>query len=103
MFAAEIRKHRIESIGTSHWRWQLDEMFVKINGEMHYLWRAVDHQGEVLENFVTRTRDKKAALKFPRKAIREHGQPEVIVIDRLRFYGVALREIRAGTRQESGR
>ena len=103
MFAAEIRKRRIEGMRSSRWRWHLDEMFVKINGEMHYLWRAVDHEGEVLESFVTSTRDKKAALKFLRKAMRKHGQPEVIVTDRLRSYGAALREIGAGARQESGR
>ena len=55
---------------SSRWRWHLDEMFVKINGEMHYLWRAVDHEGEVLESFDTTTRDKKAALKFLKKAMR---------------------------------
>ena len=44
--------------------WHLDEMFVKINGERYYLWRAVDHEGEVLESFVTKRRDKKAAMKF---------------------------------------
>jgi len=103
MFAAEIRKRRIQGMKSSRWRWHLDEMFVKINGEMHYLWRAVDHEGEVLESFVTRTRDKKAALKFLRKAMRKHGQPEVIVTDRLRSYGAALREIGAGARQETGR
>ncbi len=43
-------------------RWHLDEVFVKINGVKHYLWRAVDHEGEVLESFVTKRRDKKAAL-----------------------------------------
>ncbi len=59
-------------------------MFVKINGEMYYLWRAVDHEGEVLESFVTKSRDKKAALKFLRKAMRKHGHPEVIVTDKLR-------------------
>ncbi|MCV2869896.1 IS6 family transposase [Defluviimonas sp. WL0002] len=103
MFAAEIRKRRIKGTSSSHWRWHLDEMFVKINGEMHYLWRAVNHEGEVLESFVTRKRDKKAALKFLRKAMRKHGQPEVIVTDRLRSYGAALREIGAGARQETGR
>ena len=50
--------------------WHLDEIFVKINGGRHYLWRAVDHEGEVLESFVTKTRDKKAALKFLKKAMR---------------------------------
>jgi len=57
----------------------------------------------VLESFVTRTRDKKAALKFLRKAMRKHGRPEVIVTDRLRSYGAALREIGAAARQETRR
>ncbi|MHA3976064.1 IS6 family transposase [Halovulum sp. GXIMD14794] len=103
MFAAEIRKRRIEGMKSSRWRWHLDEMFVKINGERHYLWRAVDHEGEVLESFVTKTRDKKAALKFLKKAMRKHGRPEVIVTDRLRSYGSALKEIGSADRQESGR
>lgn len=51
------------------WRWHLDEMFVKIGGETHYLWRAVDHEGEVLEAFVTKRRDKKAALRFLRRTM----------------------------------
>jgi putative transposase len=88
---------------SSRWRWHLDEMFVKINGEMHYLWRAVDHEGEVLESFVTKTRDKKAALKFLKKAMRKHGKPEAIVTDRLRSYGAALKEIGAEEKQETGR
>lgn len=103
MFASEIRKRRIEGMKSSRWRWHLDEVFVKINGERHYLWRAVDHEGEVLESFVTKTRDKKAALKFLKKAMRKHGQPEVIVTDKLRSYGAALKEIGAGDRQETGR
>ena len=103
IFAAEIRKRRIEGKKSSHWRWHLDEIFVKINGERHYLWRAVDHEGEVLESFVTKTRDKKAALKFLRKAMRRYGQPEVIVTDRLRSYGAALRAIGAIDRQRTGR
>jgi putative transposase len=81
----------------------LDEVFVKVNGERHYLWRAVDHEGEVLESFVTKMRDKKAALKFLRKAMRKHGRPEVVVTDRLRSYGAALKEIGAMARQETGR
>ena len=67
MFAAEIRKRRIAGMKSSRRRWQLDEMFVKINGERHYLWRAVDHEGEVLESYVTKRHDKKAALKFLKK------------------------------------
>lgn len=103
MFAAEIRKRRVEGMRSSHWRWHLDEVFVKINGERHYLWRAVDHEGEVLESFVTKTRDKKAALKFLRKCLKRHGRPEEIVTDRLRSYGAALRELGIGDRQDTGR
>ena len=103
MFASEIRKRRVEGMKSSRWRWHLDEIFVKINGERHYLWRAVDHEGEGLESFVTKTRDKKAALKFLKKAMRKHGQPEIIVTDKLRSYGAALRELGADDRQETGR
>ena len=103
MFASEIRKRRIEAIRSSRWRWHLDEVFVKIDGERHYLWRAVDHEGEVLESFVTKTRDKKAALKFLRKAMRKHGQPEVIVTDLLRSYGAAMKVIGNADKQETGR
>ena len=103
MFASEIRKRRIAGLKSSRWQWHLDEVFVKVNGERHYLWRAVDHEGEVLESFVTKMRDKKAALKFLRKAMRKHGRPEVVVTDRLRSYGAALKEIGAMARQETGR
>ena len=59
MFAAEIRRKRVDRMRAyTHWRWQLDEVYVKINGEMHYLWRAVDHEGEVLESFASKTPDK---------------------------------------------
>jgi transposase-like protein len=68
MFAAEIRRKRVQQMRAySNWRWLLDEVFVKINGEMHYLWRAMDHEGEVLESYVTKRRNRKAALKFLRK------------------------------------
>ncbi|MEP0139182.1 MAG: DDE-type integrase/transposase/recombinase, partial [Tateyamaria sp.] len=69
----------------------------------HYLWRAVDHEGEVLESFVTKTRDKRAALKFLKKAMKRHGRPHVFVTDKLRSYGAALKEIGAADRQETGR
>jgi putative transposase len=104
MFAAEIRRRRVERMRSSpQWRWHLDEMFVKINGEVHYLWRAVDHEGEVLESFVTKRRDREAALKFLKKAMRGYGSPEAIVTDRLRSYGAALREMGATALQETGR
>jgi transposase-like protein len=89
MFASEIGKRRIAGLKSSRGQWHLDEVFVKVNGKRHYLWRAVDHEGEVLESFVTKMRDKKAALKFLRKAMRRHGRPEVVVTDRLRSYGAA--------------
>jgi len=65
----------------SNWQWHLDEVFVKINGVTHYLWRAVDHEGEVLESYVTKRRDRKAALKFLRKIMKRYGKPHVIVTD----------------------
>ena len=76
---------------------------MKINGKRHYLWRAVDHEGEVLQSFVMKTRDQKAALKFLKKAMRRHGQPEVIATERLRSYGAALKELGADDRQKTGR
>ena len=103
MFASEIRKRRVQGMRSSHWRWHLDEVFVKINGEQHYLWRAVDHEGEVLESFVTKKRDKKAALKFLRKTLKRHGPTDEIVTDRLRSYGAALRELGIGGKQETHR
>jgi transposase-like protein len=94
-FAAEIRRRRADQVRSSGWRWHLDEVFVKVNGVQHYLWRAVDHEGEVLEAFVSKARDKKAALKFLRKLMRRHGRPEELVTDKLGSYGAALREIGA--------
>lgn len=78
-------------------------MFVKINGEPHHHWRAVDHEGEVLESFVTKSRDRKAALKLLRKSLRRHGRPDVLVTDRLRSYGAALKDLGRGDDREMGR
>ncbi len=63
-----------------------------MNGQRHYLWRAVDHEGEVLEAFVSKRRDKAAALKFLKKLMRRHGRPGELVTDKLRSYGAALKE-----------
>ena len=104
MFAAEIRKKRVDRMrANTHWRWHLDELYVKINGEMRYLWRAVDHEGEVLESYVTTTRDKAAALRFIRKAMKRHGRACAIATDGLRSYRAALKQIGAADRQEQGR
>jgi putative transposase len=78
---------------SSNWKWHLDEVFVKVNGERHNLWRAVDHEGEVLESYVTKKRDKKAALKFMKKAMRRNGSPNQIVTDKLRSYSAAAKEL----------
>ena len=91
VFAGEIRRKRVQHIRAyTHWRWHLDEVYVKINGEMRYLWRAIDHEGKVLESFVTEKRDKDAALKFIKKAMKRHGRAQLIVTDGLRSYGARL-------------
>ncbi len=101
MFASEIRKRRILSRrGCTEWRWHLDEVFVKINGETHYLWRAVDHEGEVLEALATKHRDRRSALKFLRKLMKRHGRPLTVVTDKLRSYGAAMKVIGNADRQE---
>lgn len=104
MFASEIRERRAERLRSGpQWRRHLDEVFVKINGEQHHMWRAVDHEGEILESFVTKRRDKKAALNFLKKTMRGYGRPASIDTDSLRSYGAALREIGAADLQEAGR
>ena len=91
MFATAIRKRRVDQRSYPSWRWHLDDVFVKINGETHYLWRAVDHEGEVLEVFATKRRDRRAALKFLKRALKRYGRPGTIVTDRLRSYGAAIK------------
>ena len=103
MFAAEIRKRRVLNRSYPNWRWHLDEVFVRINGETHYLWRAVDHEGEVLEVFATKRRDRKAALQFLKRAMKRYGQPRGIVTDRLRSYRAAMNVIGNGADQKCGR
>ena len=75
-------------------RWHLDEVFLKINGQLHYLWRAVDQDGDVLDILVQSHRDKKAAKKFFRKLLKGlRYVPRVIVTDKLRSYSAARTEI----------
>ena len=99
MFAAEIRKRRIHHGSQSQWRWHLDEVFVRINGETHYLWRAADHEGEVLEVFASKRRDRKAALKFLKSTMKRYGRPKLLVTDRLHSYGAAMKVIGIRDRQ----
>jgi putative transposase len=104
LFAADIRQQRVSRMrGSQHWRWHLDEMYVKLNGEMVYLWRAVDHEGEILESYVTKTRDKAAALAFMKKTLKRHGKVETIVTDGLRSYRAAMTELGCEHRQKTGR
>ena len=79
--------------GYPQWRWHLDEVFVKVNGKLCYLWRAVDHEGEVLEAVVTAKRDKAAALKLLKRIMKRYGAPRSIVTDGLRAYSAAMNEI----------
>ena len=93
MFAGDIRRQRVSRMrGLRHWRWHLDEMYVKLNGEMVYLWRAV-----------TKTRDKEAALTFMKKALKRHGSPEKVTTDGLRSYRAAMNELGNAEKQEIGR
>jgi len=104
MFASEIKRKRSAHLRQhTQWRWHLDEVYVKINGQMHYLWRAVDHEGEILESLATKERDKAAALKLMKRLMKRYGKPEVVVTDGLRSYGAAMKAIGNQDRQEVGR
>jgi transposase-like protein len=99
VYAKEIRLRRPR---TSE-RWHLDEVFLRIGGRIHYLWRAVDDEGEVLDIIVQSRRDRKAALKLLRRLLKRQGYvPDAIVTDRLRSYGAALRDLGLADRHVTG-
>ena len=78
-------------------QWHLDEVFLRINGRFHYLWRAVDQEGDVLDILVQRRRDKKAAKKFFRKLLKGFRYvPRVMITDKLRSYSAAKAEVLPG-------
>ena len=78
-----IHRRRVQKLRAYlNWQWHVNEVFVKINGKRHYLWRAVVHEGEVLESIVSKRRNKRAALKLLRKLMRRYGKPEVLVTNR---------------------
>jgi len=78
-------------------KWHLDEVFIRINGVQHYLWRAVDQDGHVLDVLVQSQRDKAAATKFLRKLLKGLDYvPRVVITDKLASYGTALREVLPG-------
>jgi len=78
-------------------------MYVKLNGKMVYLWRAIDHEGEILESYVTKKRDNSPALALMKKAMKRHGSLEAVVADGLRSYPAAMRELGNLGRREMGR
>ncbi len=91
MLAAEIRRKRVQQLRAfSKWKW-------------HYLWRAVGHEGEVLEAIVTKRRNKAVALKFLKKLMKRYGKAETVVTDRFASYRAALRELGATEKQQTGR
>ena len=106
-FGPDVRRQHPPRVsrmrGYRQWNWHLDEMYVKINGEIHYLWRAIDQEGEILESYVTRTRDKVAALTFMKKALKRHGSPEAITTDGLRSYRAVMNDLGNSHKQEIGR
>src|SRR5438132_4095495 len=84
-------------------RWHLDEMVVRIAGKRMYLWRAVDHEGEVLEILVQRCRDRSAAVKLMRKLLRKQGfAPTRVTTDKLRSYGAAFQHLGLSCHHEQG-
>ena len=103
LFASKIRKNQIQSAQNySNWRWHVDKVFVKINSELHYLWRAVDRVGEILEAYISMRHDRQTALKFIKKAIKRCGKPKTIVTDKLRSYRMAMKTIGNASKQETG-
>jgi putative transposase len=85
-------------------KWHLDEVFLTIHGKRHYLWRAVDQDGHVLDILVQRQRDKKAAKKFFRKLLKGcQYVPRVLITDKLKSYSAAKREILPGVEHRQHR
>src|SRR6201993_2882255 len=84
-------------------RWHLDEMVVRIAGKRMYLWRAVDHEGEILDMLVQSRRDSRSALRLMRKLLRKQGfVPKLLVTDKLRSYGSAFRQLQLTCPHEQG-
>ncbi|WP_417832790.1 IS6 family transposase [Terasakiella sp.] len=100
LLAKEIKKKR--GFSHSNWRWHIDEVFVKVKGERHYLWRVVDHEGTVLDAVVTKKRDKKPALKVLKRLLKKYGKPTSITTDKLKSYSAALKEIGMAGKHETG-
>ena len=99
-YARRLRRRR----GRMGDTWHLDEVYLKIDGRMVYLWRAVDAEGEVLEVLVQAKRDKHAALKLMRKLLKKYGfVPDLLITDDLRSYRAASRDLGIAKRHQRGR
>jgi putative transposase len=99
MIAADLRKRRPKP----HTTWHLDEVYLKIDGRMVYLWRAVDAEGEVLDVLVQARRNKQAALRLIRKLLKKYGfVPDGLITDDLRSYGAAARDLGIERRHRTG-
>ena len=100
IIAADLRKRR----PTPHSIWHLDEVYLKIDGRMVYLWRAVDAEGEVLDVLVQSKRNKRAALKLMRKLLKKYAfVPERLITDDLRSYSAAAHDLGIESRHGRGR
>jgi putative transposase len=98
--ARDLRSRR----SRPHARWHMDEMFVSIGGKRMYLWRAVDHEGEVLDCLVQSRRNKCAAIKLMRKLLKKQGfVPTTIVTDHLAAYTAAMSDLRLSAMHERGK
>ena len=95
--AAKIRRDRPAAAG----KWHLDEVVISMRGKKHWLWRAVDANGDVLEILVQNRRNARAAQRFLRKLMKRWGVPRVLVTGKLRSYGPAIREICPGVDHRS--
>src|SRR3984893_11054303 len=102
-FGAVVARRLRERRPRPSFQWHLDEMVVRIARKRMYLWRAVDHEGEILDILVQRRRDKRAALRLMRKLLRKQGfAPKLIVTDKLRSYGAAFHDLHLTCRHEQG-
>jgi len=100
MIAADLRRRRPKP----HTSWHLDEVYLKIDGRMVYLWRAVDAEGEILDVLVQWKRDKHAAVKLMRKLLKKYGfVPDRLITDDLRSYAAAARDLGIEKHHERGR
>jgi len=100
MIAAALRRRRLRP----HTTWHLDEVYLRIDGRMVYLWRAGDAEGEVLDLLVQSKRNKHAALKLMGKLLKKYAfVPERLVTDDLRSYSAAVRDLVIERRNERGR